>query len=125
MTCQDVQRALDAQLIGTSSRDEAEALDAHLEACPECQRLVADARRLQAELRLVGTDGPSPRAWDRIAARLEADPDFQRAAAEAIERDPRTRRRARGGRDLRLGYRSRVARRRELTQSGHGRSTID
>lgn len=92
MTCQDVQRALDAQLIGTLSRDEAEALDAHLAACPECERLVADARRLQAELRLIGTEGPSPRAWDRIAARLEADPDFQRAAADALEHDPRTRR---------------------------------
>jgi anti-sigma factor RsiW len=92
VTCQDVQRALDAQLIGTLGRDEAEALDAHLASCPACERLVADARRLQAELRLIGTEGPSPRAWDRIAARLEAEPDFQRAAADAIERDPRTRR---------------------------------
>jgi anti-sigma factor RsiW len=90
--CQDVQRALDAQLIGTLSREEAEALDAHLAGCPGCERLVADARRLQAELRLIGTEGPSPRAWERISARLEADPDFQRASADAIERDPRTRR---------------------------------
>jgi anti-sigma factor RsiW len=92
VTCQDVQRALDAQLIGTLGRDEAEALDAHLAACPECERLVADARRLQAELRLIGTEGPAPRAWDRIAARLDAEPDFQRAAADAVERSPRTRR---------------------------------
>lgn len=92
MTCQDVQRALDAQLVGTLGRDEAEALDAHLATCPDCERLVADVRRLQAELRLIGTEGPSPRAWDRIAARLEADPDFQRAAAEALDADPQTRR---------------------------------
>jgi anti-sigma factor RsiW len=90
--CQDVQRALDAQLIGTLSREDADALDAHLAGCAECDRLVAEARRLQAELRLIGTEGPSPRAWDRISARLEADPDFQRAAANAIESDPRTRR---------------------------------
>ncbi len=56
----------------------------HLAACPDCQALVEDARRLQAELRLVGTDGPDPRTWDRIAARLEADPEFQRAAATAV-----------------------------------------
>lgn len=92
MKCQDVQRALDAQLIGTLGREEAEALDAHLADCPECARLVDDARRLQAELRLIGTEGPPPRAWDRISARLEADPEFQRASAAAIEADPRTRR---------------------------------
>lgn len=92
MKCQDVQQALDAQLIGTLSRAEAEALDAHLAGCPECDRLVADARRLQAELRLIGTEGPPPRAWERVSARLEADHDFQRVAAAAIESDPRVRR---------------------------------
>jgi anti-sigma factor RsiW len=90
--CQDVQQALDAQLIGALGREEAEALDAHLAGCAECQALVADARRLQAELRLLGVEGPSPRAWERLSARLEADPEFQRAAAEAVEADPGTRR---------------------------------
>ena len=92
MKCQDVQQALDAQLIGTLSREEAEALDAHLAGCADCQALVADARHLQAELRLIGVEGPSPRAWERLSARLEADPEFQRAAGEAVEADPRTRR---------------------------------
>jgi anti-sigma factor RsiW len=88
--CQDVQRALDAQLVGTLGREEARALDAHMATCPECQALVADARRLQAELRLIGTEGPSPRSWDRISDRLEADPEFQRAGAAAVQADRRT-----------------------------------
>ncbi len=92
MKCQDVQQALDAQLIGTLGREEAEALDAHLAGCAECQALVADARHLQAELRLLGVEGPSPRAWERLSARLEEDPEFQRAAGEAVEADPGTRR---------------------------------
>lgn len=84
MTCDEVRQALDAQLTGRLDQAGAEALDVHLAACPDCQALVEDARRLQAELRLVGTDGPDPRTWDRIAARLEADPEFQRAAAAAV-----------------------------------------
>ena len=90
MKCQDVQRALDAQLVGTLGREEARALDAHMATCPECQALVADARRLQAELRLIGTEGPAPRSWDRISDRLEADPEFQRAGAAAVQADRRT-----------------------------------
>ena len=55
MKCQDVQQALDAQLVGTLGRADAEALDAHLATCPECRAMVADVRRLQAELRHPGT----------------------------------------------------------------------
>lgn len=83
MTCEDGLRALDAHLIGALSREDAEAFEAHLAGCDHCRRLVADARRLQAELRLMGAEGPSPRSWDRLAAQLEADPAFQRAAAAA------------------------------------------
>lgn len=87
MKCQDVQHALDAQLIGTLGREPARALDAHLDDCPDCRALVADLRRLQADVRLVGTDGPAPRGWERVSARLEADPEFQQtmAAAEAAQ----------------------------------------
>jgi anti-sigma factor RsiW len=88
--CQDVLQALDAQLVGTLGRTDAEALDAHLATCPECQAIVADARRLQAEVRLVGLEGPSPRLWDRVSARLEADPEFERAAAAAVAAAPRS-----------------------------------
>ena len=90
MKCQDVLQALDAQLVGTLGRADAEALDAHLATCPECQAMVADARRLQAELRLIGVEGPSPRLWERLATRLEADPEFERAAAAAVDAAPRS-----------------------------------
>lgn len=84
MTCQDVPRALDAQLTGTLDRASVEALDEHLATCEACRAEVAVARRMQAELRLLGAEGPSPRAWDRVAARLEADPEFQRRAGDAL-----------------------------------------
>ncbi len=87
MNCQDARQAIDAQLIGMLGRDEAAALDAHLITCVDCAHLLADARRLQAELRLIGTEGPSALAWDRIAAQLAADPAFRRAAAATPERD--------------------------------------
>ncbi|AMY11516.1 putative transmembrane transcriptional regulator (anti-sigma factor) [Luteitalea pratensis] len=90
MKCQDIQQALDAQLVGTLGRADAEALDAHLATCPECEAMVADARRLQAELRLIGVEGPSPRVWERVSARLEADPEFERAAAAAVDAAPRS-----------------------------------
>ena len=90
MKCQDVLQSLDAQLVGTLGRADAEALDAHLETCPECQAMVDDARRLQAELRLIGVEGPSPRVWERVSARLEADPEFERAAAAAVDAAPRS-----------------------------------
>jgi anti-sigma factor RsiW len=89
VTCDDVQTALDAQLIGRLDRADAAALDVHLAGCPECQALVEDARRLQAELRLVGVEGPSPRAWDRVVEGLEADPEFQRVAAAAVQAEQR------------------------------------
>jgi hypothetical protein len=85
--CQDAQQALDARLNGTLKREEAEALDAHVASCGECRALLEDALRLQAELRLIGTEGPSPRVWDRIAARLEADPEFQRLAEASVAAD--------------------------------------
>ena len=90
MKCQEVPQALDAQLEGALGRAEEESLDSHLASCPECQALVSDARRLQAELRLIGVEGPSPRAWDRLSARLEADPEFQRASAAAVDAAPRS-----------------------------------
>lgn len=91
MTCDDVQQALDAQLTGHLDRAGAEALDEHLAGCVECQALVEDVRRLQAELRLIGTEGPGPQAWDRVATRLEADPEFQRLAAAAVDAEQRRR----------------------------------
>jgi hypothetical protein len=84
VTCQDVPQALDAQLTGTLDRAGAEALDAHLATCQTCRADVAAARRLQAELRLIGAEGPAPRAWDRVAARLEADPAFQQRAGASL-----------------------------------------
>lgn len=79
-----MQQAIDARLTGTLDRDAAGALDAHLATCADCRTSLEDALRLQAELRLIGAEGPAPRAWDRIALRLAADPEFERAASRAL-----------------------------------------
>lgn len=91
MKCQDAEQALDARLTGTLSREDADALDAHLIGCPACRAAETEARRLQADLRLLGSEGPSPRLWERVSARLDADPEFQRAGAAASARDDRHR----------------------------------
>lgn len=88
-----MQQALDARLTGTLDRDAAGALDAHLATCASCRGLLEDALRLQAELRLIGTEGPSPRTWDRVALRLASDPEFERAASQAVAQTPAHRRR--------------------------------
>ena len=87
-----MQQSLDALLLGQLSRTELDALEAHLAECPGCEGLVDDARLLQRELRLIGSEGPAHRGWDRVAARLEADPEFQRATAAttAPARTPRS-----------------------------------
>lgn len=92
MTCQEIQQAVDARLTGTLEREAAGALDAHLATCSDCRARLEDALRLQAELRLIGTEGPAPRTWDRIALRLAADPEFQRAASRALAATPTPRR---------------------------------
>lgn len=92
MTCDEVQEALDLLLQGRPGRPEAEALEAHLAGCPACEAAVEDARLLQRELRLVGLEGPSARAWDAVAVRLEGDREFQRAAAGAVAADVTPRR---------------------------------
>lgn len=78
-----MQQSLDALLLGQLSRTEIDVLEAHLAGCPGCEGLVDDARLLQRELRLIGSEGPAHRGWEQVAARLEADLEFQRAAAAA------------------------------------------
>ncbi len=89
MKCEDVQQALDAQFTGRLDRAGADALEVHLAGCAACQALWEDCHQLQAELRLLGTEGPNPRAWEQVAARLEADPEFQRASAAAVDTERR------------------------------------
>lgn len=79
-----MQQAIDARLTGTLDREASGALDAHLATCADCRAHLEDALRLQAELRLIGAEGPASRTWDRIALRLAADPEFERAASRAL-----------------------------------------
>lgn len=84
MTCAEVDDRLDAWLHGTLSDADGRALDEHLAACTACRAYVDDVRTLQREARLIGLEGPSPAAWDRIAGRLA-----ERTATERPRTDTR------------------------------------
>jgi anti-sigma factor RsiW len=56
-------------------------VDAHLTGCARCRALVADLRLVRQTAATLGRSVPPPGAWSRVAARLEADPEFQRAGA--------------------------------------------
>lgn len=51
---------------------------------PEDDSLQAQDPALADALRRLGEEGPRPETWERVAARLSADPGFQRAAAEHV-----------------------------------------
>jgi hypothetical protein len=62
-----------AFVVGGLSAEEAERLEGHTRDCPECAAVVADARRLDGDLRdLFADDRPSPGLEDR-AVRLTRD----------------------------------------------------
>lgn len=79
MTCAQVDDRLDAWLQGRLARAEVVALEEHLAGCAACQILVEDARLLQREARLIGSEGPPAGAWDRLADRLQQQTDVRRA----------------------------------------------
>lgn len=87
MTCAQVDDRLDAWLQGRLARAEVVALEEHLAGCSECQTLVEDARLLQREARLIGSEGPPAGAWDRLAERLQQQVDVRRVAP-ASGREP-------------------------------------
>jgi anti-sigma factor RsiW len=80
VTCPQVDDRLDAWLQGRLSRTEVAALEEHLHECAACRALVEDARLLQREARLIGTEGPPAGAWDRLADRLQQQADVRRVA---------------------------------------------
>jgi anti-sigma factor RsiW len=80
VTCPQVDDRLDAWLQGRLSRTEVAALEEHLDGCAACRALVEDARLLQREARLIGTEGPPAGAWDRLADRLQQQADVRRVA---------------------------------------------
>jgi hypothetical protein len=84
VTCADIQDRLDLLLLEQLPPGEAEALAAHLSSCAACRALWEDVRAIQAGAREIGTEGPSPRVWPRLAAAFEQDRHVQQAR-ETVE----------------------------------------
>ena len=59
---------------GTLPTDEAAALQAHAAGCAACATLVEDLRAIRATARVLEPLTPPAEAWERIAARMAAEP---------------------------------------------------
>lgn len=60
-----------------------EAVDTHLASCAACRATVADLRRIAQTAATLDPVAPPATAWHRIAAGLQADPDFRRLGKPA------------------------------------------
>lgn len=81
MNCDDFLERASDYVDGTLDGVSAAAAEAHLATCEACRTLAADLRRVQQSAAGVERLPVPPSAWSSIAARLQADPAFARAAA--------------------------------------------
>jgi len=58
-------------------------IDAHLASCAACRATIADLQRIAQTAATLGHVAPPTTTWHRVAARLQADPDFRRTATPA------------------------------------------
>jgi anti-sigma factor RsiW len=66
------------------------ALEAHLQGCPECSRIVGDLRRIVRRARTLTQQGPERDLWPEIASRIGATPSARTAVGDlAARRNPR------------------------------------
>ena len=88
--CDDVRDDLDAYALGVLDRDDARRIDEHVAACPDCRRLLDEARVSAASLALavpMAAAGPAVRA--RVLARTANTAGVgAQPAAPAPERTP-------------------------------------
>jgi tetratricopeptide (TPR) repeat protein len=59
------------------------AIDAHLASCAACRATIADLQRIAQTAATLGHVAPPTTTWHRVAAGLQADPDFRRIAKPA------------------------------------------
>ncbi|HEY8551489.1 MAG TPA: zf-HC2 domain-containing protein [Vicinamibacterales bacterium] len=85
MTCSEWADRLPDLLEGRLDEAGREALEAHAAACPSCGPILVDLRRVQELSRTLERHSPPRGSWNRLAVRLRADPQFQRAASPRLD----------------------------------------
>ncbi|MCU0255306.1 MAG: zf-HC2 domain-containing protein [Vicinamibacterales bacterium] len=88
MSCDDFLERASDYVDGTLDAQARAAAEGHLASCEACRALAADLRRVRQTAGAIDRLPPPAGAWSRIAARLEADPEFARAASAAREARP-------------------------------------
>jgi anti-sigma factor RsiW len=88
MTCAAFADRLPDLLEGTLDAETRASLEAHAESCPACAALLADLQRMQARATTLERLSPPRGGWQRLAARLQADPQFQRTVSAGNRRRP-------------------------------------
>lgn len=85
MTCDDLRDRI-ADLVEDGNGHALDPdVETHLASCAECRALLADLRRIRQVSATLERRALPQGAWGRIAARLEADPDFRRTAAGVVQ----------------------------------------
>lgn len=81
MNCDEFLERASEYVDGTLDTTARAAADGHVSSCEACRALAADLRRVQQTAGAIERLALPADAWARIAARLEADPDYARAAS--------------------------------------------
>jgi hypothetical protein len=79
MTCTAFTDRLADLLEGTLDAEARVELEAHAAQCAACGALLADLRRMQERAATLERVAPPRGSWSRVAARLQADPQFRKA----------------------------------------------
>jgi hypothetical protein len=81
MTCNELLNRAAEIVDGDVSPALRPAIDAHLASCAACRATIADLQRIAQTAATLGHVAPPTTAWHRVAAGLQADPDFRRVAS--------------------------------------------
>jgi hypothetical protein len=89
MTCHDLRDCLSDLVEDGAGRAPDPDIEAHLASCAGCRELLADLRRIRQVSGTLERRALPAGSWNRVAGRLESDPEFRRASGR---HDARTRR---------------------------------
>jgi hypothetical protein len=82
MTCTDFIDRLPDLLEGTLEAETRASLEAHAQDCAACAALLLDLQRMQGRASTLERLAPPRGGWQRLAERLQADPQFQKASQQ-------------------------------------------
>lgn len=71
MTCRQREKLMVRALDGVLAAPDRDELEAHLERCPRCRRVMDEYRGLVQTLTPAAAPSPRPYSWERLRARIE------------------------------------------------------